>query len=148
MGMGRKNSLAGISFIFSHFPFFWIEILLLFHIVSIYFSLLLYICSLFRIWLELWIVIYFLGLWWGGGKGILCREDTDENGNPRAVTPIERENNFLDFGSFLTSLRGAYYGFCFFPSTFIDLIRFFYFSLLFVWSYISWLWLFHDQFLT
>lgn len=50
------------------------------------------------------------GLWWGGGKGILVREEHDEEGNPRAVTPHERENNFQDFGRFLTGLRGAYYG--------------------------------------
>jgi glutamate dehydrogenase/leucine dehydrogenase len=44
------------------------------------------------------------GLWWGGGKGIIARDSATQNKND----PVFRRNMFLDYGSFITSLRGCY----------------------------------------
>lgn len=41
------------------------------------------------------------GLWAGGGKGLVQMPEDHKN-------PKVRENVFLDFGDFLTSLRGCY----------------------------------------
>lgn len=43
------------------------------------------------------------GLWWGGGKGIIARQDGE-----RFRNPTYRRTLFREYGSFTTSLRGAY----------------------------------------
>lgn len=43
------------------------------------------------------------GLWWGGGKGVIAR---DESG--AANDPAWRRSVYADYGRFVTSLRGAY----------------------------------------
>ena len=42
------------------------------------------------------------GLWWGGGKGVIAR------GTGQAEEPAARRRIYEEYGSFLTSLRGAY----------------------------------------
>jgi len=46
------------------------------------------------------------GLYWGGGKGIIVRNTSNLNFEDAKV----RDMAFRDYGDFLTSLRGAYYG--------------------------------------
>jgi glutamate dehydrogenase/leucine dehydrogenase len=43
------------------------------------------------------------GLWWGGGKGIIARDETRA-----AALPGWRRAVYSDYGRFVTSLRGAY----------------------------------------
>lgn len=42
------------------------------------------------------------GLWWGGGKGVIAHP------NPLALDATERKKLMHEYGTFLTSLRGAY----------------------------------------
>jgi leucine dehydrogenase len=48
------------------------------------------------------------GLWWGGGKGIIVSNSQSEKLNFDDAKV--RDAVFHDYGEFLTSLRGAYYG--------------------------------------
>jgi glutamate dehydrogenase/leucine dehydrogenase len=43
------------------------------------------------------------GLWWGGGKGVIARQDGDSHRDTAYRTALYRE-----FGMFISSLRGAY----------------------------------------
>jgi glutamate dehydrogenase/leucine dehydrogenase len=43
------------------------------------------------------------GLWWGGGKGVIARPPGNQHRDPAF-----RAELFQDYGSFITSLRGAY----------------------------------------
>jgi hypothetical protein len=52
------------------------------------------------------------GLWWGGGKGVIAHP------NPLALDNREREQLMHEYGTFLTSLRGAYVSCRFIPTTF------------------------------
>ncbi len=43
------------------------------------------------------------GLWWGGGKGVIARQDAVDHKNPELRAKIYR-----DYGRFMTGLRGCY----------------------------------------